>query len=325
MPQEPRETSEGLSSINDEVLRFHKFLLSDTGARLDIYRQALEQCVKSGDTVIDFGAGTGILAFLAARAGASRVYAIERGPVAHLAPMLARENGLQDHVVVFHGSARDFTPVEPVDLIVFDTCTTCGLRSGALTALLDLRRRCLKPDGRLMPSSLSLQIAPVEHENLFAETVGFWDRECHGFSLSAVRPIAANQRYAARFDPRALLGDAVTVWQQDLLTTESFALSGEAATRIARRGVMHGLAAWFAETLTGELSLTNRPGASNTNFRQAFFPLSSPVEVEPRDEIHVRLSSIDDAAWRWRVEVVRAGAVTRHEAHAIAMQAARRS
>ena len=42
--------------------------------RTDAYAQALQQLIKPGDVVVDIGTGPGILALLACRFGARRVY-----------------------------------------------------------------------------------------------------------------------------------------------------------------------------------------------------------------------------------------------------------
>ena len=69
---------------HDASLAYHANLLSDV-VRMDAYDRALRALVKPGDVVLDVGAGTGVLAMLAARAGAKRVHAVESLPVAALA------------------------------------------------------------------------------------------------------------------------------------------------------------------------------------------------------------------------------------------------
>ena len=58
----------------------HNALLSDQ-VRTEAYDKAISEVVQSGDIVADIGTGSGILAFLAVRAGAKRVYAIEKESV----------------------------------------------------------------------------------------------------------------------------------------------------------------------------------------------------------------------------------------------------
>lgn len=58
----------------------HQTMIQDE-TRTQGYMEAIEKAVDPGDTVIDFGSGTGILAIKAAKCGANKVWAIERNPV----------------------------------------------------------------------------------------------------------------------------------------------------------------------------------------------------------------------------------------------------
>lgn len=62
----------------------HVAMLSDRN-RTESFIAAINRVVKKGDVVIDIGTGTGVLAIAAARAGASKVYAIEARSIADVA------------------------------------------------------------------------------------------------------------------------------------------------------------------------------------------------------------------------------------------------
>ena len=54
----------------------HRNMLTDK-VRMSLYAEAIPAVVKSGDAVLDIGTGSGVLALLSIRAGASKVYAVE--------------------------------------------------------------------------------------------------------------------------------------------------------------------------------------------------------------------------------------------------------
>jgi type I protein arginine methyltransferase len=93
-------------------------LLRDA-ARLDAYAAAIARVVRPGDVVADLGAGSGVLAFLAIRAGAAKVWAVEqhRSAAARLPALLAR-NGVAGMVAVVEADAARWTPPEPVDVVL---------------------------------------------------------------------------------------------------------------------------------------------------------------------------------------------------------------
>tara|TARA_B110000444_G_scaffold247989_1_gene271330 strand:+ start:501 stop:1463 length:963 start_codon:yes stop_codon:yes gene_type:complete len=84
----------------------HQTMIQDE-TRTQGYMEAIEKAVDPGDTVIDFGSGTGILAIKAAKCGANKVWAIERNPVT---AMILRKNILSNNVdvEVFEGTAAEF-------------------------------------------------------------------------------------------------------------------------------------------------------------------------------------------------------------------------
>ena len=55
----------------------HHSMISDTYRTLS-WNFAIKETVLEGDTVIDFGAGSGILSLFALQAGAKHVYCVER-------------------------------------------------------------------------------------------------------------------------------------------------------------------------------------------------------------------------------------------------------
>jgi SAM-dependent methyltransferase len=79
----------------------HVRLLARVDRTMAVAR-AVERLIKPGMRVLDAGCGTGLQSFLAARAGASEIVAVDRENVA-LARELAEENGLSDKIRFIEG------------------------------------------------------------------------------------------------------------------------------------------------------------------------------------------------------------------------------
>ena len=87
----------------------------------------------AGKTVLDVGAGTGILSFFAARAGAARVYAVEASGMAQRAEKLAAGNGLSDVVKVINQRVEEvLLEEERVDVLISEPLGIALVRGARL-------------------------------------------------------------------------------------------------------------------------------------------------------------------------------------------------
>ena len=129
----------------------HRTMICDR-VRTEAFRRAIDSVVRPGDIVLDVGAGSGILSVFAARAGAARVYAVERTSAAVLAQELAAANGVAEIVQVIHGEVIDVELPERVDVIVSEWLGGFGVDEGMLVPVIVARDRWLKPGGVISPA-----------------------------------------------------------------------------------------------------------------------------------------------------------------------------
>lgn len=287
------------------ILRYQRFLLGQTRERLERYERALAQAISPGDVVLDLGSGTGVLAQLACRAGAGRVYAIEQTDAIELARALNTGTPLGSRISFLHRPSLFADLPEKADLLVTDTFGTFGLQAGGLSSIADAYSRLLKQGAGIVPCALELHLAPVEAADFYETAIDFWARTVSGLDLSPLRNPAVNNRYSIRLEPQALLGDPSRLTRVSLahLDVSSPTLAGQVTLPITRRGTLHGLGGWFTADLGGGVTIDNAPGSQTTNYAQTFFPIAAPVPVEEGHTVTASVQSHDDIELRWQVEV----------------------
>ena len=291
-----------------DLLQYHAFCLTNTGTRLTQYERAIAAVVRQGDVVLDLGTGSGLLAVLACRAGARRVYAIEASDAVQMGTLLTSTTEFAERIEFVHATSQEVALSEPVDVIVGDIHDTFGFQPGGLASIMDVRDRLLKPGGTLIPQATELMIAPLEAAALYAREIDVWNGCVHGVGLSSIRPFAVSHVHPGRFDSDQLLSPAAAIGTLDLARATSLHFSGSAVTTIHRDGIAHGLCGCFVTTLAGDIRMGNVPGdSSTTNFAQAFFPFDQPVPVAAGDEVSISIDSHDGHIARWRAAISRGG------------------
>jgi hypothetical protein len=137
-------------------------------ARTFAFRDAIRAVVRPGDVVVDVGAGSGILSFFAAAAGAAQVYAVEIDPVSAsaLRHSVALNPAIADRVRVVEGDAAVVDLPRAADVVVAEIIETGLLDEQQVPVLNALRRRgVITTRTRLVPTAYetTLQLVRADH------------------------------------------------------------------------------------------------------------------------------------------------------------------
>lgn len=268
------------------------------------YERALREVIRPGHVVVDLASGTGILGMLACRAGATRVYAVEAGPIADLGRAIAQANGFADRIHVIRGHSREVSLPERADVVVSDQIGRFGFEAGLLSLFADARARLLKPGGQLVPSRIDLVVAPVEYQR-GSSRVAFWSRQPAGFDFTPAHRVSCNTGYPARFAPAHLLAAPRRGLALHPGEPTSYPLRIDTTFEVTRPATLDGIGGWFEAQLSPGVAMSNSPIDSDRILRrQAYFPMASPVAVAAGDRIDVGLRILpDEIVVAWTITV----------------------
>jgi type II protein arginine methyltransferase len=256
--------------------------------------KSIAAVVRPGDHVLDIGAGSGLLAMVAAQSGASRVITCEANPLlAEIARQVIETHGYSDVITVLPRWSTDLDADRDlggrVDLVVSEI-VDCGLvGEGLLPSVRHAREHLLKPGGRMVPDAGRIIGQLVQSTAAVAlnhvDTVG-------GFDISALNLFATNGHFPLRTHsrPHTMLSDAALLASFDLHTDPLTDRTSRVALSVADDGIAHGLVAWFELDLCGDETLSNGPGNVATHWGQAFVAFGRPVAVHAGESLAVAVS-----------------------------------
>ncbi|WP_329158204.1 50S ribosomal protein L11 methyltransferase [Streptomyces anulatus] len=277
----------------EAVPRWHFAMLNDR-ERNDALATALERIVPQGGTVLDIGAGTGLLAMMAARAGAAHVYSCEANPLmAEVARQVVAAEGFADQVTVLACRSDELAVGRElprrVDAVISEI-VDCGLiGEGLLPSIRHARRELLAPDGVMLPRRARVLGQLLQSENAVnLNRVG----SASGFDVSRLNSFATPGHFPVRLHtwPHRTLSEPEELVSFDFAADPLGPDERKLAVPVRESGTVHGLVAWFEMDLGGGVTLRNSPENVGSHWMQALVPLAEPIEARAGSTLMLNLA-----------------------------------
>lgn len=272
------------NTYRDIVSPWHFPMINDH-PRNDAYHSAITRIVP-GRRVIDIGTGTGLLAMMAAKAGAASVTACEADPViADHAHDIVGLNGLSDRIRVIakHSTALAVGPDLPqrANVLITETFSSDLLSEGILATVEHAHRNLLTEDAVVIPGRVAalayLAGGPNIESLLFAGT-------SHGFDLTPFNDFAPPVLPVTLDNvPHEMLSEDFELLSFDLRST-SFPISERIINvPVTRSGVASVLVQWIRLALDESTHYENRPVPrlqAENHWTQILHRFPRPLHVE---------------------------------------------
>lgn len=227
---------------------FHLSMLQDE-ERNRAYARAIEAVVRPGMRVLEIGTGAGLLAMIAARAGAEVVTCEANPMIAAAASEIVRDNGLADRISVVAKPSNMLRIPEdlpgPADLVIHEIFGAALFDEGVTAALRDARARLLKPGAPSVPPRASVRCALVRevHDNRRRALANV-----EGFDLSLFELLVGRWHPNRSFwrNGAELASEPYSVLAMDYDAPAPFGRKQETITVPSFGGRIDGIAQWIA-------------------------------------------------------------------------------
>jgi type III protein arginine methyltransferase len=300
-PVDPEVTALVQATLAADVPEWHFPMVRDE-RRNAAYDEALRRAAGPASRVLDIGSGAGLLAMMAARAGAASVTSCEMNPtVAEAASEIVRHNGYADRVSVIPKASGELEAERDLggraDIIVSEIFSNELLGEAVLPALEDAIARLLAPGGRVIPSAASVRVALAWWSGLDERRL----QRIAGFDLSPFNRLGRIPYRLEVGDPElSLRSEAADLFSFDFAAGGRFP-GGRNQLDLAADGAVNGIVQWIRLQLDAQSHYENRPGPGEVScWGCLFYPFADPVDTAAGSAVRIHGSHNRNRLQIWK-------------------------
>lgn len=271
------------------IPRWHFEMLNDV-QRNTVFEKALANAINENTIVLDIGSGTGLLAMMAARAGAKETITCEMvGPLAELARETIAHNGLAGRIVSLNEKSTSLVVGKQMprkaNLLVTETVDGALLGEGIVATIAHAKANLLTEDAQIIPSGATVYGMVIESPRLrnFNSV-----QMAAGFDVSLINRYATAGSFPMRIANFAHtpLTDPFEVFHFDFVNGTILPEQKTISVRAQRDGTAQCIVFWFDMQLDETLSISNEPGSMG-HWEQAVQCLEPEVPIRAGETIAI--------------------------------------
>lgn len=300
-PEDGEVQSVATAVLRESVPAWHFSIVRDE-VRNAAYDAALRRNIRPGTRVLEVGAGTGLLAMMAARAGAAEVTSCEvNDAVAATASEIVAANGFADRIKIIAKHSRDLEVgkdlAQPADLLVSEIVSNGLLGEDVLGCMENVVGRLTRPDACIIPSHGAVRVALVQYDGPpRKKLLGSID----GFDLSPFNRLVPLKELLAGDEALKLRSEPGDLFAFDFGSGAGSDTYRSSAELVSSGGRIDGIAQWIWLRMDAHGVYENRPTPGSTScWSVLFHPLASPIDSAPGERHVVHGGRDRTSIWLW--------------------------
>lgn len=252
-----------METLNLKIPGWHFPMLNDK-ERNQAYAEAIAVAAKN-KIVIDAGCGSGLLAMLAVKNGAKKVYAIEQDrTMSEIAERIISLNGFEKRIKIINKTTKDLTLEdipEKADLIITETFDCDLIGEGCLETITQVKS-FLKPEGDIIPY-IGWICGQIGESSELRKKHILPPKYFSNFNLEPFRVLRTigNIENLKFYNTVRLLSAPVEVKKYEFHKDFGKAFEALISFKVTRPGKVDYLALWFRLQLASNITLENKPNS----------------------------------------------------------------
>lgn len=285
-----------------KIPKWHFDMLADT-ERNDAYNKAITSMISPQDTVLDIGTGSGLLALMAARAGAAHVCAVEMvSDLAEVASEIVTANNYQDIINIHHDKSTNLKIGNQLDrkatFVVSEILDAGLLGEGVIPSLRHAWQNLLEPGAKCVPKGADLYGILIETKDYHKVSPV---KEISGFDLTPFNKFSDSDGYVTKhLDhlPHSVMSAVFPIIKVDFYNLPpSVSFENPILTpleiQVQKSGTVHGVAFWFNLHITDQISMSSAPDGEMVHWGQAVFIFPEAKTVTSGDVLQINVIQTD--------------------------------